>query len=174
MPASGMLTGIRFGRLVVGFRDGSQNGKSVWMCLCDCGNEMRAVAGNLKSGMTASCGCLQRERTAEASLTHGASRRHQRSNAYDSWGKMIQRCTNPTNKDWRHYGGRGITVCDRWRDFNLFLQDMGERPDGLTLERLDNDQGYCPRNCAWATRKQQANNTRRQKEAICQTQIPAL
>lgn len=95
-----------------------------------------------------------------APLTHGATADGVVSGAYSSWHYMKQRCLNPNHKAWKYYGARGITVCERWLDFKNFLEDMGERPDGLTLERKDNSLGYNKDNCVWATRRTQSNNIR--------------
>lgn len=94
-------------------------------------------------------------------LRHGHTGNGSASPTYDSWAHMIQRCTNPSNKDYARYGGRGITVCDRWLRFDHFLADMGARASGLTLDRIDPDRGYSPNNCRWATRKQQSENQKR-------------
>jgi hypothetical protein len=106
-----------------------------------------------------------KERMARARTKHGHARRRPEGRAgtptYYVWAAMVQRCTNPANKEWDRYGGRGITVCSRWRDFRNFLADMGEQPEGLTLDRIDNDGGYGPGNCQWATTSEQQRNTRR-------------
>lgn len=105
-----------------------------------------------------------RERMAADRTVHGHARRRAKGRAgtstYYIWAAMIQRCTNPKNRDYKNYGARGITVCDRWRDFTNFLADMGEKPDGLSIDRIDNDGNYEPGNCRWATPAQQASNKR--------------
>jgi|HubBroStandDraft_2_1064218.scaffolds.fasta_scaffold00006_9 hypothetical protein len=93
-------------------------------------------------------------------IRHGHNQVGHRTGTYNSWDTMIQRCTNPRNDNYRNYGARGITVCERWLIFANFLADMGERPEGLTLDRLDNSKGYAPENCKWITRKEQLNNKR--------------
>lgn len=92
--------------------------------------------------------------------THGHARRYQHSREYMTWCDMKKRCENPKDRAYKRYGGRGITVCDRWQSFENFLEDMGQKPVGLSLERKENDKGYSPDNCIWATRIEQANNTR--------------
>lgn len=167
-----VLAGERFGRLVVlGEADPALSGGQARRRLrvrCDCGTERVVRLEALRRKVpTRSCGCLQRERTsAIGSRTvhgHGSARRGL-SPTYLSWASMKCRCYQPTCSGFEHYGGRGITVCDRWLDgaqgFVNFLADMGERPDGHTLDRLDNDGNYEPANCRWATRSDQNRNRR--------------
>lgn len=143
-------SGTRFARLVV--IEPSKpctTGRSASLCLCDCGNKKIVSNGNLRSKEVRSCGCLKRW-----------PRKHGNCGtpAYFSWAAMIKRCNNPNCGDFPRYGGRGIKVCDRWMDFRNFLADMGERPAGLTIERINNDLGYIKNNCKWATSKEQARN----------------
>lgn len=131
-----------------------------WKCICDCGKEFVARFNNLKLH-TKSCGCLRREnfrRLGLLSKTHGHSSGGKRSPTYQTWSSMIDRCTRNKHSHFARYGGRGISVCDRWMKFENFFEDMGERPYGMTLDRIDNDDGYSIHNCRWSTDLTQANN----------------
>lgn len=152
--------GQRFGRLtVIGLSERLPKGKSVrimWRCLCDCGNTKEVEAYNLKSN-TQSCGCLRNDRVKDTLTTHGEAD----TPLYRVWNSMIQRCTNESSVSYSRYGGRGITVSAEWRTYAKFKEDMGDRPEGMTLDRIDNEGNYCKGNVRWASRKDQARNTRR-------------
>lgn len=138
-------------------------------CRCDCGTIQMVGSYKLRIGHSRSCGCLQAEVTIERSLKHGFSRnsRNGRTKIYRAWCNMINRCTNPNVPHYDNYGGRGITVCERWlSSFENFLEDMGEPPPTHTIDRLDNDKGYFKENCAWRTPKEQANNRRPRRKAF--------
>jgi hypothetical protein len=158
MPAFDDLTGRVFGRLTVVSRATNAGPKVRWSCACTCGREPIVHATALRIGHTRSCGCLKVDQP--AALTHGHSTDQTLTPTYLTWASMIQRCQNPKNPSFPRYGGRGIKVCDAWLKFDGFLLDMGERPQGLTLERINNDGGYEPGNCKWATYKTQNNNRR--------------
>lgn len=149
------LTSRRFARLVVQSRVQSTERGARWQCQCDCGSSVQVDARDLRTGNTKSCGCLRREPN---NLRHGHTKGVGCSRTYKSWTMMIYRCTKPDYHAFGRYGGRGITVCESWRTFDNFLADMGERPPGKTLDRIENDDGYYPANCRWATPKQQRAN----------------
>jgi hypothetical protein len=176
------IAGQRFGRLVAQSMIGtSRDRKAIWSTLCDCGASCVVRGKDLRSGNTKSCGCLRVDVTREsgrARLTHGHSRRSSRlTPEYISWSSAKTRCFNPNKDDYAHYGGRGITMCDRWRDsFEAFLADMGPRPKGKTLDRINVNGHYEPRNCRWATPKEQQENRRpvRRHAAVDMARLRAL
>jgi len=155
------ITGQKFGRLTVLFLcKERKNGHRVWCCQCECGKITFPKGIQLYSGRTQSCGCYGREQVSKRNRTHGGSR----TRLYDVWIHMIQRCHNPDNKQYKDYGGRGIYVCERWRmSFAAFWEDVGDPPEGMQLDRTDNDGGYTPTNWRWATRRTNTNNTRRNR-----------
>lgn len=154
------LVGRKFGRLVV-LRFGEKRGHDfTWVCRCSCGVVKEVFGGNLRG--TKSCGCWNIECIKKRRTTHGERVNGRWTSEYGIWATMIGRCTNPRSRRYKHYGGRGITVCRRWRfSFSSFLKDVGRKPSvAHTLERVDNNKGYYPWNVRWATQKEQCRNTR--------------
>lgn len=157
-------TGNRYGTLtVLSVHSRPVSGGLKWVCVCDCGEEKVTSGGALRLGRIARCSSCRSAAVSARSVTHGHSVGEKPSGTYVSWSGMLTRATNPNIKQSRDYSLRGITVCDRWRDFECFLLDMGERPEGMTLDRIDVDGNYEPGNCRWADRKTQNNNTRAAK-----------
>lgn len=144
------IVGLRVGKVVVEAFSHCAGRTSHWICRCDCGNQVVMRRGNLmRNRATTSCGCSR------------FSHRMCGTPTYRTWSNMIERCSNPANKRYADYHGRGITICESWMTFSNFLADMGEKPDGTSLDRIDNDAGYFKANCRWATAIEQMNNTRR-------------
>lgn len=154
------LTGQNFGSLHVLGRAANRGRHVYWLCACYCGGRTEVKGDHLKAGKIATCGCSRYN-----SLGQSTERGGRPSRSYKSWQSMVERCLNPNHHAWRYYGGRGITVCMRWRTFANFLEDMGERPEGRTLDRIDNDGDYRPGNCRWATVLEQNQNKRQRRKA---------
>ncbi len=158
------IAGKKYGRISVIKKTGtSSNGKVLWECQCDCGKIIFCDGTRLKSGHTSSCGCLKRDymKNPVAAISHGNSRGGKRSREYTAWKNMRNRCQNPNVNCYHNYGGRGISVCDRWNNsFELFLSDMGKCPPGYSIERKENNGNYEPLNCHWASGTVQARNRR--------------
>lgn len=166
------ITGKRFGRLtVLSFSHIGGDGKAIWKCICDCGNSHFVDGCNLRRGNSRSCGCLAKELSSSRNSTHGMTH-HPLARTYRA---MIDRCYNPSTDSYPHYGGRGITVCERWLEsITNFVTDMGERPEGKTLDRINLDGSYCPENCRWATPTEQMNNRTNSRLLTCNEQTMTI
>lgn len=151
------LTGQKFGRLVVKRKENLDNLRIKWICKCDCGNIIVVQGCHLSSKHTKSCGCYHKEIVLELINIHGMSN----TRVYKAWNSMIQRCYGKNSIGYKNYRGRGIKVCDHWKDsFENFYKDMGNCPDKLTLDRIDNNGDYSLKNCRWITQMEQCSNKR--------------
>lgn len=165
------LSGRRFGRWVVISKSGKRHNQTYWWCRCDCGTLREVNPVSLKNARSTSCGCYKRELMKKRDVAH--SKTH--SVEYNTWTRMKNRCCNHKSSDYKHYGGRGIKVCDKWvNSFESFLADMGKRPKGMSIDRIDVNGDYCPENCRWADNITQMNNRTNNKYLTYKSQTKTM
>lgn len=150
------MIGTKYNRLTIIEEAPRRRYNQYFLCLCDCGVKKEIKFYDIKTGMTKSCGCLSKDVTTERNLKHSLSKH----SAYHTWNGIVDRCRNPKNAMWRHYGGRGIDVCEEWLDVMSFINDMGEKPKGMQIDRIDNNKGYYKENCRWVVSKENNRNKR--------------
>jgi len=161
--------GERFGRLVA-IKKSEKCG--YWICRCSCGKETETYRSDLKRGRSLSCGCLRKENSIRSRAKHGHCINNHETKTFKCWSSMLYRCRNKNSESYKYYGGRGISVCNRWNAFENFLSDVGEAPIGKSIDRINNNGNYEPNNVRWATTKEQnCNKRKRQKRVIVDYQI---
>lgn len=150
------LTGVKVGRLTVMGLGERRGGRPAWRCKCECGNEVTVITTSLSTGRTKSCGCLQKEKVSESCKKHGLYG----TRLYKIWSNMIQRCSNENNDSYKTYGAKGVFVCEEWKQFDSFCNwaMVSGYSDTLSIDRIENDKGYTPQNCRWATPQEQTDN----------------
>lgn len=157
-------TGLTYGRLKVIRLYSMIKSGTVWLCKCSCGHVVKVRGGSLSTGNTKSCGCLAVENGRKqglSALKHGEARHSSRTKTYNIWQGMLRRCDTPSAVGYKNYGGRGVKVCNEWKNYKIFLKDMGHCPLGMSIDRINNDGNYCKLNCKWSTRKEQNSNSRK-------------